>query len=39
LRELLRYAGTQFDPELVKAFIDALRRADIKKEGGALSIA
>ena len=39
LQELLRNAGTQFDPELVKAFIDALRRADTKKEGGALSIA
>ncbi|MDI6817437.1 MAG: hypothetical protein QME41_09695 [Actinomycetota bacterium] len=39
LQELLRNAGTQFDPELVKAFTDALSRADIKNEGGALSIA
>ncbi|MDP2210320.1 MAG: HD domain-containing phosphohydrolase [Candidatus Aquicultor sp.] len=39
LRELQKHAGSQFDPELVKAFIDALSRADIENEGGALSIA
>lgn len=39
LRELERHGGTQFDPELVKAFIAAMSSADINDEGGALSIA